>query len=264
MIQCVGSRNDERPYCSRICCSQALKNALKLKEINPDTEVYILYRDIRTYGFREDILYKKAREKGILFIRFEKDDEPKVKIEKNEIIVKTKDHVLSKELHLHPDKLILSTGIIPQDNITLAQQLKVPLNQDLFYAEAHVKLRPIDFSADGIYLCGLAHSPRFIEESILQAKATAGRAVTILSKEFLETKGNIARIRSRNCVGCKLCIDICPYNAIIFDEEKKIAVVNEILCQGCGACSTVCPSGTSQQNTFTKRQILSMIDAYLE
>jgi heterodisulfide reductase subunit A len=153
---------------------------------------------------------------------------------------------------------------VPQDNRPLAQLLKVPLNQDEFYAEAHVKLRPIDFSADGIFLCGLAHSPRFIEESILQAKATGARAATILSKKYLETIGNIAKVISRNCAGCQLCIEACPYDAISYDEEKKIVIVNEILCQGCGACSVVCPSGTSQQNTFTKRQIVSMIDACLE
>ena len=160
--------------------------------------------------------------------------------------------------------MILSAGIVPQENKSLAQLLKVPLNEDGFYTEAHVKLRPIDFSADGIYLCGLAHSPRFIEESILQAKATGARAATILSKKYLETIGNIARVVSRNCVGCQLCVEVCPYDAISYDEEKKIVVVNEILCQGCGACSVVCPSGTSQQNTFTKRQIVSMIDACLE
>jgi len=264
MIQCVGSRNDTHPYCSRICCSQALKNALRFKEINPDAAIYILYRDIRTYGFKEDLLYNQARKKGILFVRFDEDDEPKVTINNGKIQIKTIEHVLNRELRLNPDKLVLSAGVIPAENISLAQQLKVPLNQDAFFAEAHVKLRPIDFSADGIYLCGLAHSPRFIEESILQAKATAARAATILSKEYLETKGNIARIRNRNCVACKLCIEICPYDAISFDEEKQLAVVNEILCQGCGACATVCPSGTSQQNTFTKKQLLSMIDACLE
>jgi heterodisulfide reductase subunit A2 len=264
MIQCVGSRNDEHPYCSRVCCSEALKNALRFKELNPDAAVYMLYRDIRTYGFREDLLYQKARKNGIIFIRYDEDDEPNVTLEEGKLLVKTKENILSRELLLHPDKLVLSTGVIPQDNITLAQQLKVPLNEDLFYSEAHVKLRPIDFSADGIYLCGLAHSPRFIEESILQAKATGARAATILSKEHLETKGNIARVISRNCAGCQLCIAICPYDAITFDEEKKIVTVNEILCQGCGACSAVCPSGTFQQNTFTKRQIVSMIDACLE
>ena len=264
MIQCVGSRNDDHPYCSRVCCSEALKNALRFKELNPDAAVYVLYRDIRAYGFREDLLYQKARKKGILFVRFDDEDEPKVSVENKKILVKTTDRILGRYLHLHPDKLVLSTGIIPQDNTVLAQQLKVPLNEDAFYAEAHVKLRPIDFSADGIFLCGLAHSPRFIEESILQAKATGARAATILSKEYLETKGNVARVISRNCAGCQLCVEICPYDAITYDEEKKVVVVNEILCQGCGACCVVCPSGVSQQNTFTKRQIVSMIDACLE
>jgi heterodisulfide reductase subunit A len=264
MIQCVGSRNDDHPYCSRVCCSEALKNALRFKELNPDAAVYVLYRDIRTYGFREDLLYQKARRSGILFIRFNDDDEPTVTLVEGKPVVKTKERILGRELQLHPDKLVLSTGIIPQDNTPLAQLLKVPLNQDLFYSEAHVKLRPIDFSADGIFLCGLAHSPRFIEESILQAKATGARAATILSKEYLETKGSVARIISRNCAGCQLCVAVCPYDAITYDEEKKIVSVNEILCQGCGGCAAVCPSGAFQQNTFTKRQIVSMIDACLE
>jgi heterodisulfide reductase subunit A-like polyferredoxin len=264
MIQCVGSRNDDHPYCSRVCCSEALKNALRFKELNPDAVIYVLYRDIRTYGFREDILYQKARKKGVLFIRYDEEEEPKVNLENGKLLVKTRDPVLGRDMYLHPDKLILSAGIIPQDNKPLAQLLKVPLNEDEFYAEAHVKLRPIDFSADGIFLCGLAHSPRFIEESILQAKATGARAATILSKKYLETIGNIARVISRNCAGCQLCVEACPYDAISYDEEKKIVIVNEILCQGCGACSVVCPSGTSQQNTFTKRQIVSMIDACLE
>jgi len=264
MIQCVGSRNDDHPYCSRICCSQALKNALKLKEINPDVDVYVLYRDIRTYGFKEDLLYGKARKKGIIFIRFEEDDEPKIKLNNGNIIVNTSDLILRREIILHPDKLILSSGIIPRDNSILTQKLKIPLNEDKFYAEAHVKLRPVDFSADGIFLCGLAHSPRFIEESILQAKASGARAATILSKSYLETKGNIAYVTSRNCAGCKLCIDVCSYDAIEFDEENKTVKVNEILCQGCGSCASICPSGVSQQNKFTKKQVISMIDACLD
>jgi heterodisulfide reductase subunit A len=226
--------------------------------------VYVLYRDIRTYGFREVYLYQKARKNGVIFIRFDETKEPTVSIDDRKLLVKTLEPILGREFHFHPDKLILSAGIVPQDNTVLAQHLKVPLNQDAFYAEAHVKLRPIDFSADGIFLCGLAHSPRFIEETITQAKATGARAATILSKEYLETKGNIARVISRKCVGCQLCIEACPYDAISLDEDHNIVVINEILCQGCGACSAVCPSGTSLQNTFTKRQIVSMIDSCLE
>jgi heterodisulfide reductase subunit A-like polyferredoxin len=263
MIQCVGSRNDEHPYCSRVCCTNALKNAIELKVLNPETAVYILYRDIRSYGFREDRLYRKARKLGILFIRFEKEEEPIVSVKSGNISVKAKELVLGREITFHPDKLILSTGIIPGENLELAQKLKIPLNADGFYSEAHMKLRPVDFSADGLFLCGTAHSPRFIEETILQAKATASRAATILSREFLETKGNVARVSSRNCAGCQLCIEICPYDAIDFDEDKKVVTVNEILCQGCGACAAICPSGTSQQSSFTKKQIISMIDASL-
>jgi len=154
--------------------------------------------------------------------------------------------------------------MVPGKNRELAQKLKVPLNADGFYSEAHMKLRPVDFSADGIFLCGIAHSPRFLEETILQAKATGARAATILSREYLETKGNVARVSSRNCAGCQLCLQICPYDAIEFDEDRKVVKVNEILCQGCGACAAICPSGTSQQSSFTKKQIMSMIDACLK
>ncbi|MGA1848067.1 MAG: FAD-dependent oxidoreductase [Thermoplasmatota archaeon] len=264
MVQCVGSRNDEHPYCSRVCCTNALKNAVKLKELNPETAVYVLYRDIRSYGFREDRLYRKARKLGVLFIRFEKDDEPVVSVKGGKITVKSKELVLNREITFHPDKLVLSTGMVPGENLVLAQKLKIPLNADGFYSEAHMKLRPVDFSADGLFLAGTAHSPRFIEETILQAQATGSRAATILSREYLETKGNVARVSARNCAGCQLCLEICPYDAIEYDEDKRIVNVNEILCQGCGACAAICPSGTSQQSSFTKKQILSMIDACLK
>ncbi len=260
MIQCVGSRNDENPYCSRVCCSNALKNAIKIKEMNEDAAVYVLYRDIRTYGFKEDLLYKKARDLGVFFIRFQEDQEPEVSVKDGEITVTTKDLILQREVVLHPDKLFLSTGIVPKDNNELAQQLKVPLNADGFYSEAHMKLRPVEFSADGIYLCGLAHSPRFMDESIAQAQGAAAKAATILSRDHLETSGNIAEVSKRKCAGCQLCVGVCPYEAIEFQEDERIVVVNEILCQGCGACSAVCPSGTAEQKSFTKKQIMSMID----
>ncbi len=260
MIQCVGSRNDEHPYCSRICCSNAIKNAVRLKENNPDVSVYVLYRDIRTYGFKEDSLYRKARGKGVFFIKFDENEEPQVDLKKGKITVQTKDKILQRDMILNPDKLVLSVGVVPGENTALAQQLKVPLNSDGFYSEAHMKLRPVEFSADGIFLCGLAHSPRFMDEAIAQARAASSRAATILSKEYLETGGSVANIASRRCAGCKLCVNICPYDALDYDEEKRIVIVNEILCQGCGACAAICPSGTAQQNSFTKRQIMSMID----
>jgi heterodisulfide reductase subunit A2 len=263
MIQCVGSRNDEHPYCSRICCTNALKNSIHLKEVNPEVPIYILYRDIRSYGFREDRLYKRARELGVIFLQFDEDAEPDVKVKADQISVKIKDKVLGRDITFHPDRLVLSTGMVPRDNSVVAQQLKVPLNADGYFSEAHMKLRPVDFSGDGIFLAGTAHSPRFLEEAVLQGKATGARAATILSREFLETKGNVARVSSRSCAGCKLCLQICPYDAIDFDEEKKVVNVNEILCQGCGACAAICPSGSSQQSSFTKRQIMSMIDASL-
>jgi len=264
MIQCVGSRNDEHPYCSRICCSNALKNAIHLKELNPEVNIFVLYRDIRTYGFREDTLYARARALGVMFLHFEEGQEPEVSLDDSGLQVRTRDHVLLRDVTLHPDRLVLSTGIVPGDNSELAQKLKVPLNTDGFYSEAHMKLRPVDFSGDGIFLCGTAHSPRFIEEAVLQGKASASRAATILSREYLETKGNVAKVISRNCAGCQLCLQICPYDAIDFDEDKKVVIVNEILCQGCGACAAICPSGTSQQSSFTKKQIISMIDACLD
>ncbi len=264
MIQCIGSRNEEHPYCSRVCCSNAIKNALKLREVDPSATIYILYRDIRTYGYREDTLYRKAREKGIIFLRFEEGDDPVMEEKEGKMTITLKERVLGRDIILHPDKLVLSRGIVPQDNTDLSRQLKVPLNSDSFFSEAHVKLRPVDFSADGIFLCGMAHSPRFIEEAIIQAKATAARAVTILSRESLETLGNISHVNPRYCAGCRMCIDVCPYDAIDFDQEKRIAVVNEILCQGCGACATACPGGVSQQNTFTKRQVFAMIDSFME
>jgi len=264
MIQCVGSRNDTHPYCSRICCANALKNAIKIKEINPAAAVYILYRDIRAYGFREDRLYSEARKRGVIFIRFEKEKEPSVEVLNGEIQVRVFDEILGDEILFHPDRLVLSAGMVPAENVTLSQLLKVPLNADGFYSEAHMKLRPVEFAVDGIYLCGTAHSPRFIEEAILQAKAAASRAATTLSKKHLETIGNVAFVNTRNCAGCQLCVAVCSYEAIRYDEQKRVVIINEILCQGCGSCSAICPSGTSQQNTFTKKQLLAMIDSYFE
>jgi len=261
MIQCVGSRCDERPYCSRVCCSQAVRNALLVKEKSPDTEVYILYRDIRTYGFKEDYLYRKAREKGVIFVRYEEEEPPRVTGENGCLEVRTLDPVLGRDLLLHPSKLVLSTGVIPAKNEKIARLLKVPLGENGFFVEAHAKLRPVDFAGDGLYLCGTAHSPRFLDEAVTQAKAAASRAARILSKETLKTKGIIVTVNPRKCVGCEICVDVCSYDAREYDAEKGYVTVNEILCQGCGACAAACPNGATEQNKFTRKQIFSMIDS---
>ncbi|MGA1794409.1 MAG: FAD-dependent oxidoreductase [bacterium] len=260
MIQCVGSRDEEHPYCSRICCSHALKNGLKLKEQNPKAHIFVFYRDVRTYGFKE-AYYKEAREKGITFIRYDQDAKPHVSTKDGRLFVKAMEPILHREVGIAPDLLVLSPGIIPNHNQDLAQILKVPLTGDHFFLEAHVKLRPIDFAADGIFLCGLAHSPRFIEESISQANGVSQRAATILSKDHLESQGTVVYVNERWCTGCGTCVAVCPYDAREIDVTTGIARIKEVLCQGCGACAVACPSGATQQKGFEKRQILCMVDA---
>jgi len=265
MIQCVGSRDDEHPYCSRVCCTEAVKNALKIKEINDKTNVYVLYRDIRTYGFKEDY-YQKAREKGIIFIRYTKDRKPEVKQNNNKLTVKIFDKLLNENLVIDTDILTLSAGVIPyEENHRMSQLLKVPLNEDRFFLEAHMKLRPVDFATDGVFLAGMAHSPKFIDESISQACAAVSRACTILTKEYLELPGKVAKVNELRCVGCGLCVEVCSYQAIelvtktIDGNEKIVAQVNEALCKGCGACAGACYSGSIQHSGFTDSQILKMI-----
>jgi len=265
MIQCVGSRDDDHPYCSRVCCSEAVKNALKIKEFNDKINVYVLYRDMRTYGFREDY-YQKAREKGIIFIRYNPDKKPDVKVDDKKLIVKIFDNILNEDISIATDILALSIGIIPyEENYRMSQLLKVPLNEDGFFLEAHMKLRPVDFATDGIFLSGMAHSPKFIDESISQACAAVSRACTILTKDHLDLPGKVAKVDESKCVGCGLCVEVCSYQAIelvtktIDRKEKIIAQVNEALCKGCGVCAGACYSGSIQHSGFTDIQILKMI-----
>jgi heterodisulfide reductase subunit A len=262
MIQCVGSRNKEHPYCSKMCCSEAIKNALKIKELNPNIDVVILFRDIRTYGFKEKY-YRKAREAGILFIQFDEKQEPKVVIENGnlKVIVKTSN---VGDISIKTDLLALSVGIVAsrEENEQLAKQLKVPINDDNFFLEAHVKLRPVDFATEGVFVAGLAHAPKPIEDCISQAKATVSRACTIISKDKIEAEGKIARIDPIRCSGCGLCVLNCAYNAIELEENPRlgiIAVVNEALCKGCGACSGSCRCSAIDILGFTNEQIYSMI-----
>ncbi|MFZ3086403.1 MAG: 4Fe-4S binding protein, partial [Candidatus Hydromicrobium sp.] len=260
MIQCVGSRDEERSYCSGVCCTQAIKNALKLRELNPKINIYIIYRDIRSYGIKE-LYYKKAREEGVIFIRYEEYSKPEVRNDGSRLKIKVKDLILNRNLLIYTDLLVLSSGIIAnKGNKNLSQMLKVPLNADGFFLEAHVKLRPVDFATDGIFVCGLAHYPKDISEAITQAKASAARAMTILTKEYLQAEGKISEIRKERCSGCGLCVEICPYKALELDEKEKVAVINEVLCKGCGVCVSSCRANAIDLKGFKDEQILAALE----
>ncbi len=265
MIQCVGSRDEGRPYCSRVCCGEAIKNALKVKETDPDANVFILYRDVRTYGLMEEH-YEKAREAGVLFIRYDEDNKPKVSRggaegdEKLEVSVL--EPVLGEPVSIEADLVVLSTAVVHSgDNERLAKMLKVPINEEGFFLEAHAKLRPVDFATDGVYVCGMAHSPKFIEESISQAKAAVSRACMVLSKDEIEAEGITARVNKSRCSGCGLCVLVCPYNALEIDEEERVAVVNRAMCKGCGACSATCRSSAIDVMGYTDGQVYAVINA---
>jgi len=260
MIQCVGSRNEEHPYCSRMCCAEAIKNALNIKKKYPDIEITILYRDIRTYGFKEKY-YRIAREKGILFIRYEKDNLPQVKKEGDTLIISIETKKMG-EIIINAELLVLSTGIVApaEENKILAKMVKVPLNDDKFFLEAHVKLRPVDFATEGIFLCGTAHGPATISESVAQANSAVSRATTILSKQKLLIGGAVSSVERDLCSGCKICVRICPFNAIVKDDEGY-AYVQAALCKGCGLCAASCPEKAILINHFTNEQILTEIYA---
>jgi heterodisulfide reductase subunit A len=261
MIQCVGSRDDRHPYCSRVCCGQAVKNALRLKEVRPEAEVVVLYRDIRTYGTREDA-YLEARRKGVLFVRFDENEKPVVSEERGRLSVEVLDRSLGRKVKFTPDAVVLSAGIVPQ-NEALSQTLKLPLTEDGFFMEAHAKIRPLDFTAEGVYLAGLAHSPRTIEETVAQAKGAAVRAVTLLSKDKILAKAEIPVVNAKWCSGCGSCVRACPYDARRINPATRVAEVVEVLCQACGACTVACPSGASGQKGFEKREIFAQIETAL-
>ena len=261
MIQCVGSRDTEHPYCSRVCCTEAIKNALAVKALSPQTAVYILYRDVRTFGFKERY-YHEARRQGIVFLRYDALQKPKVETTGGrltvEVVVQPEEEVFT----LAADLVVLSTGIEPNaDNETLARLFRVPLDGDGFFLEAHAKLRPVDFAADGVYLCGMAHSPRFISETIAQARGAAVRAVSLLSKDKLEATPIVASVNPRLCSACGLCVEVCPYDARVLEPDAHTAEVIEVLCQGCGACIAACPNKASQQKGFEAGQVYAMLDA---
>ncbi len=262
-IQCVGSRESGHPYCSRVCCTHSIDNALLLKERNPQMKVFILYRDIRTYGERE-YLYKEAREKGIVFIRYQVDEKPLVKVDGETVSVTVKDHVLGRPIEIETDLLTLATAIVPPNNEALAQFFKIPVNDDGFFVEKHAKLGPSDFATDGVFLCGLAHYPKPIDEAIAQGKAAASRATTLLAQQRINTNGQVANTDPMLCSACGVCVSICPYSAPSFiDPDARMhagkAQINPVLCKGCGLCAAACRSGAIHLKGFDNNQIFAQI-----
>jgi heterodisulfide reductase subunit A-like polyferredoxin len=262
-IQCVGSRIPERPYCSKICCTHSLESALTLKTLNPDMNVFILYRDIRSYGFRED-LYREAREKGVIFIRYDLEALPQVsQNEQGSLSVTVTDPILGRPIRLSPDLLVLATAILPNENKTLFELFKVPVNHEGFLIEAHMKLRPVDFSSEGIFMAGLAHYPKPMDESITQAKAAVSRAMTILSKEGILVGGVVAEVNPDRCAACLTCVRTCPYGAPHIGEEGY-AKIDPAACRGCGVCVAECPGKAITLRHFTDEQLLAKTDALFQ
>ncbi|MGB9438726.1 MAG: FAD-dependent oxidoreductase [Desulfobacterales bacterium] len=260
-IQCVGSREPQRPYCSRVCCTHSIDNALQLKKLNPDMSVIILYRDIRTYGERE-YLYKEARAAGVIFMRFSPDTKPEVVLEDGKLLVKTHDPILGRPVQIETDLLSLATAIIPNKDEQLANFFKVPLNDDGFFVERHAKLGPSEFATDGVFLCGLAHYPKPIDESIAQGRAAASRAMTLLARKTIHTSGTVAETAPAMCSQCGVCVSVCPYSAPFLAEDGPWtgrAQINPVLCKGCGLCVASCRSGAIHLKGFDNNQIFSQI-----
>ncbi|SMC23921.1 heterodisulfide reductase subunit A [Desulfacinum hydrothermale DSM 13146] len=264
-IQCVGSREPERPYCSRVCCTHSIQAAIELKEEDPSREITILYRDIRTYGLREK-LYKKAREMGVVFINYDMHDKPSVRLGPNELYVQVTDHVLHMPLSIRADVVILATAIVPHPDVKdLAQVYRIPINEDGFFQEAHAKLRPVDFAGEGLFLAGLAHYPKPLDETIAQAMAAVAQATRVLSIRRKDVDAIKAYVVEDKCDGCGLCLDVCPFGAIDWDpksgggEGTKLVRINAILCKGCGSCQATCPKDGVRVAGFTYHQLMEQV-----
>lgn len=270
MIQCVGSRNADHPYCSRTCCSQAVKNALKIKQLSPRTHVVVLYRDLRTYGLRESA-YTEARRLGVVFLRHADGQEPVVRGHNDTLMITVPDPQRDHEVAIEAGLVVLSVATVPhEENKALAQILKVPLNSEGFFLEAHLKLRPVDFATDGVFVAGLAHSAKAVDESIVQASAAAARAAGILSRDAIELEATLSQVDPEKCDGCAYCVDTCPFKAITLIEYahnggvRKMVQVNESLCKGCGTCQATCPKQGIFVRGFTPDQIAAQVGAALE
>lgn len=260
MIQCVGSRCEERTYCSRICCMTAVKNAILLKESNPEINVTIMYRDMQMYGVENEDMFRRSKEMGVRYVTYDPGKPPSVM--QNEVRVY---HLrMGKEIKVPADLTVLSTPLIAQEDAgDTSTMLKVPVNENGFFLEGHVKLKPLDFATDGVYLCGNARFPSTIREAIAQGLGAASRAAGVLSKEALYTSGIVADISPDTCCGCLGCVQVCPYGAINYFEDRGICQVNKVLCKGCGGCAATCPSGSARLDGFSNQQIYSQIEKAL-
>ena len=260
MIQCVGSREEPQNYCSRLCCQEAVKNALRVKEISPDVIVYVLYRDIRTYGFNE-LFYLEARKNGVIFIRYDKSRKPETIMIGNKLKVNVYDTSSGETLEFPADRLILSAGIRPPEDLgTILQKYKAPVNQDGFLLEAHMKLRPLDFANEGMFMAGLAHGPKLLSESLVQAYGAASRAITILSNEMLRISGIVAIVDEERCAACLTCVRVCPYDIPKLNENNR-AFIDPASCQGCGTCAGACPAKAIEVLHYKDKQIVAKCDA---
>jgi heterodisulfide reductase subunit A-like polyferredoxin len=262
MIQCVGSRNTDNPNCSRICCQSAVKNALEIKHLNPDARIFVLYRDIRTYGLLEEY-YKEAREKGVLFVRYDSEDPPAVEALEGGVAVTFTDHVLGRKLRVDADMLALSAGMTASDTEELASIVKLARTSEGHFMEAHVKLRPVDMATDGIFICGTAHSPMLLPEAIAQGFAAASRATTFLAQSQLKLSAVTAQVTADMCAACLVCVRSCPYGVPRINAEG-VSEIDPALCHGCGICAAECPAKAIELNWYEDEQLLSKVESLLE
>ncbi|MDR1870942.1 MAG: FAD-dependent oxidoreductase [Deltaproteobacteria bacterium] len=260
-VQCVGSREKERMYCSKVCCSHTVHVAVELKKKKPESRIFVLYRDIRTYAQKEDV-YKEARDLGVIFIRYDLDRKPEFTQDNKQLRVKVLDPVSGRHLIIEPDYAVLAAAIVSGRETDLGMKFKVPLDEDGWFFEAHQKLRPVDFATDGMFMAGLAHYPKPMDEVVAQAQAAAARAVTVLTQPKMTVGGIVAEIDQNRCSGCGVCKAVCPYSAIDLDDKGK-AVVNEAMCKGCGNCASSCRSDAPSLRGFTNAGLFAQIETAL-
>lgn len=264
MVQCAGSRGDDLNYCSKVCCNHAVKNALTIKALNPQSQIIVLYRDIRTYGYAEE-KYREAREQGVVFVPYTVDDMPKIAKKGTTAHITYNDPILQENVTLEPDLIALSVGIVPEDTSVMSKLLKVPVTADDFFLEAHVKLRPVEMAVDGVYVCGLAHAPKPLDETIVQAQAAASKAAMPLVKGRVSVQPIVSNVDKETCIGCGLCVSLCPYKAIQMikdDANKRKAETIIASCKACGICASHCPTFAISMGGFTNEQITSQIEAF--